>query len=140
MLPIWHEFYAEAMGILYVVDTANPATLEQSAMELSELLQHPKTVVRAAPSSCPRSYVLGRMLNISISALTPCHKQEYPGIRQEYPGNAAIARSTGRMVKHDFSAIMTTPRHLPLLRSNGTSRSLLQDQVSISLHEGCQAV
>ena len=48
MLPIWHAFYAEAAGVIYVVDTSDAPTLAQSAMELTELLQHPQVKVKSS--------------------------------------------------------------------------------------------
>jgi hypothetical protein len=41
MLPMWPSYYVDCLGVVYVMDTAQPLGLSGALMELLEILSHP---------------------------------------------------------------------------------------------------
>ena len=54
MSPLWPQYYDDCRMVVFVIDASDAACIAPSAVELCELMQHPKLAASPFPNTISR--------------------------------------------------------------------------------------
>eukprot|EP00879_Flechtneria_rotunda_P011623 GHRR01012141.1.p1 GENE.GHRR01012141.1~~GHRR01012141.1.p1 ORF type:complete len:217 (+),score=72.96 GHRR01012141.1:182-832(+) len=111
MRPIWHNYYSEAVAVVFVVDAAAPSALAEATMELFELLQHPTLHAKPLCVVLSKCDAPSRLSRGQLDAAMRLHdlQLQHPGRLHVQAASAATGAGVRQLTQWLAAVVLTAP-------------------------------